>query len=88
MDLRNSYPGYNSNFGNAAYDINRGAKDNQLECLKKFGKASLVPYPHPETLEWIVDFDHPQIGRVEVACFFSNKEDAIAFVDFHNWTHN
>ena len=54
MNLRNSYPGYNSNFGNADYDISRGAKDNQLECLKKFGKASLVPYPHPETLEWIV----------------------------------
>ena len=40
VELRKSYPGYKSNFGNRSYEIkNKGAKDNQLELLKKFGPA-------------------------------------------------
>ena len=81
-ELRKSYPSYNSNFGNRTYNIERGAKDNQLELLKKFGAANILGQ-HPETAEWIVEFE----GELDNFCFFGNKEDAIAFVDFHNWTH-
>jgi|21_taG_2_1085346.scaffolds.fasta_scaffold19417_5 hypothetical protein len=86
MSFKDSYSSYRSNFGNGEYEIYSGAEDNQLECLKTFGKASIVGQ-HDETLEWIVEFDHDQIGRVVDACFFTNKEDANAFTDFHN-LHN
>tara|TARA_B100000700_G_C14944382_1_gene808426 strand:- start:1047 stop:1331 length:285 start_codon:yes stop_codon:yes gene_type:complete len=81
-DFRNSYSSYDSNFGNRTYEIERGAKDNQLEILKKFGVANILGQ-HPETAEWIVEF----AGELDNFCFFGNKEDAIAFVDFHNANH-
>ena len=89
VELRKSYPGYKSNFGNRSYEIkNKGAKDNQLELLKKFGPAELS-HQHPETLEWIVEFEYQTVNNNPTEtpiCFFRNKEDAIAFVDFHNST--
>jgi len=80
VELRKTYPGYNSNFGNRSYEIkHKGAKDNQLECLKKFGPAK-IRGQHPETLEWMVGFE----GELDKLCFFGTEEAAIAFKVFHN----
>jgi len=90
VELRKSYPSYKSNFGNRSYEIkNKGAKDNQIPCLKRFRKKAKLDHQHPETLEWIVKFGNPENScrSCHPLCFFGNKEDAIAFIDFHNANH-